>query len=123
MANTENVGKWVAALRSGEYEKTSGSLRRDGCFCALGVACDVSGAGAWSGNEYKTRGDRSFCRLPFEVAEWLGFSEEETDPEADTGLEYDNGIFVRVSALNDYREFSFAEIADALERTYLSGPS
>jgi hypothetical protein len=38
-----NVAKrWVNALRSGKYRKTTGSLKRtDGSYCALGVLCDL----------------------------------------------------------------------------------
>jgi hypothetical protein len=33
--------KWVAALRSGEYEQGQGYLRKDGAFCCLGVGCEI----------------------------------------------------------------------------------
>lgn len=43
--------KWVAALRSGDYQQTDGHLRRPDesddasyGFCCLGVLCDVMGA-------------------------------------------------------------------------------
>lgn len=44
--------KWVKALRSGEYEQTTGQLRYDPSFsgrrnpsyCCLGVLCEVLGA-------------------------------------------------------------------------------
>ncbi len=35
--------KWVAALRSGEYKQTHGTLHNDGGFCCLGVLCDIQG--------------------------------------------------------------------------------
>lgn len=38
---------WVAALRSGEYEQTTGQLRSDTGFCCLGVACDVNDPTLW----------------------------------------------------------------------------
>ena len=57
----ENVSKWVAALRSGEYGQARGRLREGNRFCCLGVACDVymkeTGRGNWlnaSKNENKT---------------------------------------------------------------------
>ena len=47
--------KWVAALRSGEYTQTTGTLRREGSggfggpagFCCLGVLCDIMDPGRW----------------------------------------------------------------------------
>jgi hypothetical protein len=32
---------WIAALRSGRYEKCTGRIRRGNSFCALGVLLDV----------------------------------------------------------------------------------
>lgn len=37
----KNIAKWVAALRSGEYEQASGSLETFKGFCCLGVACKL----------------------------------------------------------------------------------
>jgi hypothetical protein len=35
---------WITALESGDYEKTEvAELYYDGCYCALGVFCMVSG--------------------------------------------------------------------------------
>ena len=34
--------RWINALRSGKYRKTTGALKRtDGSYCALGVLCDL----------------------------------------------------------------------------------
>jgi hypothetical protein len=35
--------KWVAALRSGEYQQGKGKFEHDGKFCCLGVLCKVAG--------------------------------------------------------------------------------
>lgn len=50
--NPELKAKWVAALRSGEYEQTTGTLRDvDGHgFCCVGVLADVLDTAAWSGS-------------------------------------------------------------------------
>jgi len=37
----EAKAEWIAALRSGDYEKTVGSLRIGDGFCCLGVASDL----------------------------------------------------------------------------------
>ena len=50
-----NLKKWVAALRSGDYEQCFGSLRKtETKFCASGVACDVIDNSSWimHGNKY-----------------------------------------------------------------------
>ncbi len=46
--------KWTAALRSGAYRQTTSTLRNPdtGGYCCLGVLCDLSGQGEWSGDEY-----------------------------------------------------------------------
>jgi hypothetical protein len=33
--------KWLTALRSGEYEQTTQSLKNDGRYCCLGVLTDI----------------------------------------------------------------------------------
>lgn len=35
------MGKWVAALRSGEFNQARGRLRTDTGFCCLGVLCEI----------------------------------------------------------------------------------
>lgn len=35
--------EWVAALRSGKYQQTSGILESNGNYCCLGVLCRVAG--------------------------------------------------------------------------------
>jgi len=40
--------KWIAALRSGDYEQCTGRLHlKDDGFCCLGVLCDIFNKGAW----------------------------------------------------------------------------
>jgi|TARA_R110000765_G_scaffold340353_1_gene430437 hypothetical protein len=46
-----NAQKWVAALRSGEYDQGTDGLQTEGGYCCLGVACDLymkeTGNGEW----------------------------------------------------------------------------
>lgn len=64
---------WVEALRSGKYQQATRQLRDGDAFCCLGVACEISGLGKWSGNSFPVYlGDSRF--LPTEVREWLGIS-------------------------------------------------
>ena len=54
--------KWVAALRSGEYKKTTRRLRADDKFCCLGVLCEVVGK-RWNANQAITVKDREYLAL------------------------------------------------------------
>lgn len=114
--NKDNIRAWVGALRSGEYRQAQGALRKGDCFCALGVACDLSGLGRWTAAGYRTEHDLTSCRLPVEVQAWLGV------PDGDPDLKVDDEHTVNVSALNDNANYTFRHIADALERTYLEPP-
>ena len=39
----ELKSRWLAALRSGEYEQGRNTMNRQGRMCCLGVLCDVAG--------------------------------------------------------------------------------
>jgi hypothetical protein len=138
--NVENVRKWVDALRSGEYEQTTGVLRKadgDGNvvgYCCLGVACEVSGLGKWERRLPEDQDEQdyyvvpvlygeedSWSELPDPVVEWLGFAlDEENDEVGNPHLLDPDGNTYSATQANDRFHWSFAEIADALERTYLS---
>ena len=107
----DNAKKWVAALRSGEYQQGQFNLRTGDKFCCLGVACDVyikegnnllveqEGIAFAFGKEYGV--------LPAPVQKWLG-------------LKNHNGQygFERTQCLshhNDVLQLSFAQIADFIE--------
>lgn len=124
--NTDNVRKWVDALRSGEYDQTSGGLRRvdaDGNatgFCCLGVACEISGLGRWSDNGMSYVADeyRSASYMPGPVRDWLGL---DSDDPLLNDVKYDDTPFTAsASELNDTYDRSFGDIADAIEATFLS---
>ena len=120
----ENAKKWVAALRSGDYEKTTRHLRTKNGFCCLGVACDLyekaTGKGKWKlgyytylpsvyafhsgypGTSYK---DEAF---PAAVMRWIGLR--------DAIGEYSISPSIRNSLTNNNDNgSSFAEIADVIE--------
>ena len=135
--NKDKLKLWVDALRSGEYQQGKNSLAKyddDGTlkFCCLGVACEVAikdglnlpvfEATAFPDNrpvrrEYGQGRDIGF--MPEEVCEWLGHDDTnvivdllEYIPEITNPQEY-------VAYLNDGDSWTFEQIADALERTYL----
>lgn len=39
--DSETIIKWTEALRSGRYKQGKGHLQFAGCFCCLGVLCEV----------------------------------------------------------------------------------
>ena len=84
--------KWVAALRSGEYEQGQGYLQKDGKFCCLGVLCHVCGA------------EESLGRL----TDWPDANT--TDSSRLTWPEVNE-----LAAMNDDDNLSFPEIADWIE--------
>lgn len=138
MPNRENIRKWVAALRSGDFAQTRGALHRaenhasgePGGYCCLGVACEVSGLGSFSvrdgaptgdGLEFVVEGvDYSGPHypktgvLPLEVMDWLGVDHD--NPVLDAG---EKGRH-QAASLNDFDRLSFEQIADAIERTFLA---
>lgn len=107
--------KWVAALRSGDYQQGTGYLHRtDGGqdqYCCLGVLCELAIADGIpvdvhkvpTGGYYQYGGKDSF--LPREVIAWAGM-EGNDDPEV-----HEDGS---LSILNDTGH-SFAKIADLIE--------
>lgn len=127
MANTENIGKWVEALRSGDYKQGTGALlkvREDGTeeFCCLGVACQISGVvsrldrgelrvPAFVSNEDPD--DNNAGTLPDAVVEWLGI--ESVNPT----LTDENGRSDATSVWNDVEDADFDKIADLIELKYL----
>lgn len=99
--------QWVKALRSGKYQQAIGRLRRDGGYCCLGVACDVSGLGWWEGGGafgadfYRTKsGEAEGWSLPYEAINRLGFDRND---EATFILRNDNNLD------------TFLDIADTIE--------
>lgn len=109
-----NVRLWVAALRSGEFQQACGSLRGRGGYCCLGVGCEVfrraTGRGEWDSRDgFSCAERRSSGFLAYHVSQWL-FGEDIDDPEVSG---------VSLSVLNDTGA-GFAEIADAIEREYLT---
>lgn len=135
----DNAALVVAALRSGDYQQDTGSLRTQNGFCCLGVVCDVyhreTGLGTWvepgahsmpdhyafvtalgTDHEYEEK-----AILPPDVMEWVGFKTHSgrfDDGRATTRASWPSIFRPRNSdtlfELND-NGASFAEIADVIE--------
>jgi hypothetical protein len=110
--NAEIKARWVAALRSGEYDQGTGQLRGYGRFCCWGVLCDLArseGIGTWNSDGFDTAGGVFFSWPPDSVCKWAGVDVMKVMnpvPIADNLLP--------LSKHNDTGR-TFAEIADAIE--------
>jgi hypothetical protein len=116
--------KWIAALRSGQYEQTDMRLRHDGSYCCLGVLCDIysqeTGV-AWEPNAhvgFSMHGADSV--LPGEVRVWADLPHEHGGYVA-VSKRYDEGEETTVyhtpslTELNDQWQYDFRQIADVIE--------
>lgn len=110
--------KIVEALKSGKYPKTHGRLRILGCYCALGVICEVArlekvvnlewelvdGSGVFKAT---TPYDDTTSALPWDIAHLLNC-------DGDPVLYYKNKPYT-VSNLNDRVRLSLFEIGELIE--------
>lgn len=129
MPNKENIRKWVTALRSGEHEQGTGSLNENGKKCCLGVACIVAASERPDfiqvGEEpthdnpeggYRVTYDGEGGYLPTSVVGWLGL--DTINPHV--GIAPDDGRRLTATMANDTYHWSFSDIANAIEKTYLT---
>ena len=77
--NQQIKQQWVAALRSGDYQQTTGELRNGSGFCCLGVLTDLylKEVGVeWMGNDEDGFMFPKFNEevLPYEVMDWADLS-------------------------------------------------
>lgn len=128
--NQEIKARWVAALRSGEFEQGKDYLCEDGKYCCLGVlselavrdgviapaeAIDVPSGGTIPGLAFD--GERH--HLPQSVAKWADINPEYDDWEGDVVYDPDPYVLFgdrdqTVSELND-KGMTFPELADLIE--------
>lgn len=132
----DRLRAWCAALRSGEFKQCKGALRREDERCCLGVACDVYMRDPESGPrlhwEHVMQGPDSYgieCAvpgrddstyiettgLPEEVQKYFGLSLR--DPVL-SGDPLRNHLTCQFA--NDGLQWTFDEIAHAIEKRYLS---
>jgi len=97
------IAEWVAALRSGKYQQTQGTLTDGVGFCCLGVACDVLNSDGWQREEnvifYSYSGYEAAQSLPPSVREQLEISID---------------LELHLIKMNDNGK-TFSEIADYIE--------
>lgn len=110
MMNKEIKKVWLEALRSGDYEQTTGHLKKRDGYCCLGVLCNLGPSKNWNiVSEYDEAnnihtftgpdGDESKTMIPCDVRLRTGLSDDEAETLAD---------------MND-RGGTFNEIADYIE--------
>lgn len=133
--NEDLKQRWITALRSGEYEQATGTLKNiteDGVgYCCLGVLAEISGRGNWQeyqcdddGNWQECEYDNDNGYTPNATYEMdlheTHYSMSETLCDAvldEFGITSDAAGLLM--ALNDgdmpYRHHTFKEIADIIE--------
>lgn len=120
--NTDIKTRWIAALRSGDYEQGYTLLNSNGKFCCLGVLCELAVDDGVvtakdepiSGNpgmRYTALGDvydSSITTLPWTVRNWAGLTSG--DPMVGDERSY------TLTQWNDEIQADFNEIADLIEK-------
>ena len=95
----EVKAKFVEALRSGKYIQAYGRMKVDGCYCALGVLCDVADPEGWDGIKH-----RGCTYTPSgQVHELTGLADGERH---------------KLVGWNDGSYLSFSEIANLIEGSF-----
>jgi hypothetical protein len=107
--NKEELEIWIDALRSGEYKQIKGKLNNLDGYCCLGVACKV----LIPNEKLNLVGEiilGSFVHDQINAPQWL----------RDINVDFESKTGITLSMLNDKNGASFNEIADILEKTYLT---
>lgn len=125
--NSQVKEKWIAALRSGEYQQGINSLRSNQGFCCLGVLCDLYAkehnenwehVNAYSEQNTKAKDSWYFQEetqyLPEKVMNWAQL--EDNNPEVKILDKDDNLIQYDVLSMMNDEGVSFSFIADTIER-------
>lgn len=102
--------KWIATLRSGNYEQGTGRLRDiDNRCCCVGVLCDIIDPAGWKRQDqgYSHRGDGL---MSFDVLRKVGIVEEGARKIASMN----DGTDYRTSN----KKHSFPEIADYIDQHF-----
>lgn len=114
--------KWVAALRSGNYKQTDGTLRDATGFCCLGVLCNLHAethpkTAAKQTSLYEYMGEQA--SLPEKVVKWAEMYDEDGHRRDGVKLKI-IGMSERFSSLSSANDdgASFLEIADYIEENY-----
>lgn len=108
--------KWLAALRSGEYQQGHTYLNGPDGYCCLGVLCDIYAKEnnvKWADRPEDANVKHIFdgwTILPRPIRDWAGIK----DDLVFTGIEKKNGATATLVDLND-SGVPFSHIADVIE--------
>lgn len=114
----EIKARWVAALRSGEYEKNQGCLKdsKKNCYCVMGVLVDLyikETGESWKDKEDEV-GIASYALMPPpRVIEWA----QDRPISHLPNVEYKGHAFA-LGELNDVYNISLSEMADLIEEQF-----
>lgn len=113
--------RWIEALRSGKYAQTKDVLRNEEGFCCLGVLCDVVKEDLGIDWDPREQNDaRQFAGdggvLPVAVRRFVWDGDVLPTCQENPYINLENGRRLQASALNDEMDYTFEEIADAIER-------
>lgn len=137
--NEDRVKLWIQALRSGEFTQANGYLEKpvdkDGVKvtgnCCLGVAQHVALRNGWTPRDIAVEDvDWGASTMNEEAASWFGFSGvkladpslgvHETLDQDDHGYPITRSTIVHCVEANDDLGWDFDQIADALEKEYIT---
>lgn len=103
-----NRGKWIAALRSGEFKQAIGTLENDSeGFCCLGVLAKIAGCERTIKDRHNIFYDEESGFAPVRAREWAGLLD---------GAGQSNPANISLTHLNDTKGYNFDQIADYLEK-------
>lgn len=109
--------KWAAALDSGEYGQTTGTLRKNGKFCCLGVLCNMHAQAHPEIAKTQRRAKEYLgCEAlpPHEVTEWSGMASD--DGRLSSSVEINGKFYNDLADLNDNAKLTFPEIAKVIRK-------
>jgi hypothetical protein len=129
----ERIQKWIKALRSGQYKQCKEQLRNNNKYCCLGVACDIVPNAIFEDCDvslplsvtqyYNFKNSYVPLRVPDSVMKnYVARCKQQKKRYVNVekemrSFEEDEGLYATL--LNDEYGFTFKEIADCIEYTYL----
>jgi len=106
--NPEFKDKLLIALRSGDYRQTRSQLKNtDGCYCVMGVGCQLSGLGDWVDD-----GDDGY--MCYVLKDGVGYWSGAPQPVLDQ-MGIDSETENWLGYMNDEQKKTFVEIAAFIE--------
>ncbi len=115
----KNIKKWVKALRSGNYQQTTGCLNDSTGFCCLGVAMKEFAPNAELRVDDGKNSGCIYGEHPTDNRASPAWLKTINDDFEDRVSIDDTWGSASLAELNDDHNLSFDEIADCLEAVYI----